>query len=316
MSNINRRRLLTLGVGAPIGLSIGLPALGQPQARIIIASGGPNGTYYKLVEDMKKSCKGVTIDHWLSEDGKPSTGATVSLEALRNNQAHGAIVQMDGLARMAKQDPQVRKTILALMPLHEEEVHLIAPATGRYFNLKAPLKSLAELKDRKVGYWGGSSVTLQAINGLLEIGWKPISFPGQPEALEALKRNDVDVILAVGGQPLGWVKGLPNIFKLLSFSDGAVAELSDYYHKAKLSYANLEQSGVQTISVQALLVTRDYKSQSILEMLSKGRQCIIDAVPEMRETVGTHPKWQEINPAAAARWPMPEWVMKAALNNK
>ena len=84
-----------------------------------------------------------------------------------------------------------------------------------------------------------------------------------------------------------------------------VARLAPVYEKTTLTYRNLGQNGVQSLSVRAILVTRNYTSKSKHDQLQMIHDKLADAVGDIRETRGTHPKWAEIDPAATTdKWPM------------
>ena len=137
------------------------------------------------------------------------------------------------------------------------------------------------------------------------IGWVPIEFPDQRTALEALRTDQIDALMAVGGQPLAWVSELPRDYKLLGATDAMVARLAAVYDKTTLTYRNLGQNGVQALAVRAMLVTRNYTSKTKHDQLQMIHDKLVDAVGDIRETRGTHPKWGEIDPAAPTdKWPM------------
>ena len=169
----------------------------------------------------------------------------------------------------------------------------------------AVLNLVDDLRGRKIGFWGGAVITEQVIASLTLIGWIPMEFPDQRTAFEALRTDQIDALMAVGGQPLAWVSELSRDYKLLGVTDAMVARLAAVYDKTTLTYRNLGQNGVQALSVRAMLVTRNYTSKSKHDQLQMIHDKLVDAVGDIRETRGTHPKWGEIDPAAPTdKWPM------------
>ena len=111
--------------------------------------------------------------------------------------------------------------------------------------------------------------------------------------------------MAVGGQPLPWVAELSRDYKLLDVPNALAAMLAGVFDKRTLTYRNLGQEGVPSIAVPAMLVTRNFASRSKHDQLQALRDRLIAVVADIRETRGTHPKWEEIDPAAVTdKWPM------------
>ena len=120
-----------------------------------------------------------------------------------------------------------------------------------------------------------------------------MEFPDERTALEALRTDQIDALMAVGGQPLAWVSELSRDYKLLGVTDAMVARLAAVYDKTTLTYRNLGQNGVQALAVPAMLVTRNYTSKTKHDQLQMIHDKLVDAVGDIRETRGTHPKWGE-----------------------
>ena len=137
------------------------------------------------------------------------------------------------------------------------------------------------------------------------IGWTPVECRDQKTALDALREDQIDALMAVGGQPLSWVTQLNRDYKLLTVSDAMVNRLAQSYERTTLTYRNLGQEGVQTLADRAFLVTRNYASKNKHDQLKLIRDRLASAVVDLRETRGTHPKWMEIDPTAPTdKWPM------------
>lgn len=74
------------------------------------------------------------------------------------------------------------------------------------------------------------------------------------------------------------------------------------YKPAKLSYSNLNQAGVDSVSTQAQLVTRVWRGEDMQNKLKALRQCFTRNVPNIQDTVGSHAKWQDVKPADKGSW--------------
>jgi uncharacterized protein len=239
-----------------------------------------------------------------------SDGSLTNIDRVMDNQAELGVTQLDALVVRAFKETNLRERIRVLAILHTEEVHFIAKSApqgilGTPFFKSTPLVSVDDLRGQKLGFWGGAVITEQVISAMTLIGWSPAEYPDQIAALAALKDDNIQAILAVGGQPLDWVSELSRDYKLLGVSEAMVTRLSPVYEKTTLTYRNLGQEGVSALSVRAMLVTRNYTSKGKHDQLQMIHDRLADVVGDIRETRGTHPKWDEVDPAAVTdKWPM------------
>ena len=87
------------------------------------------------------------------------------------------------------------------------------------------------------------------------------------------------------------MKKIVGAFKLLPIRGNA--DTAVLYAATKVSYPNLNNNhAVDTVSEQALLVTRQWKSQAAIQQLADLRTCFYKMVPELQDESGTHPVWQ------------------------
>jgi TRAP-type uncharacterized transport system substrate-binding protein len=307
-----KRRLLMTALPA-LGLNTAAN-LGWAQTApkpMVISSGVSTGTYYRLMKEFDQAAPGLIVN-------TTSDGSLTNIDRVIGNDAELGITQFDALYFRALKETNLRERIRILALLYPEEIHFIAKSAPRTeggfgaFGIKTgiaattvDLKSIDDLRGRKIGFWGGAVVTEQIVASMVLTGWMPVEYTDQKIAVEALRNDQIDALMAVGGQPLGWVSELSRDYKLLSVPDAVVARLTAVYDKTTLTYRNLGQEGVQTLAVPAMLVTRNYTSKSKHDQLQKLHDKFADAIGEIRETRGTHPKWGDINPMATTdRWPM------------
>jgi len=274
------------------------------QKPMVVSSGGANGTYYRLMKEFDEAAPGLIIN-------RESDGSLTNIDRVMDNQAELGVTQFDALVVRAFKETNLKERIRLLAILHAEEVHFIAKSApqggilGMPFFKSAPLSSVDDLRGQKLGFWGGAVITEQVISAMTLIGWVPVEYPDQNAALQALNSDHIQAILAVGGQPLGWMSELSRDYRLLGVTDGMVTRLAPVYEKTTLTYRNLGQEGVQALSIRAMLVTRNYTSRSKHDQLQMIRDKLANVVGDIRETRGTHPKWEEIDPGAVTdRWPM------------
>lgn len=131
--------------------------------QFVISTGAAGNTYDTMVRQLAKACQS-EVDWPIM--GQPSSGSMESIDRLVNNVVPAAIVQTDVLTYRSRQDDLSH--IKALFALHAEEVHVLALSETRKVGGIAgfggtALDTIADLRDRKVGAWGGSFITAQVI---------------------------------------------------------------------------------------------------------------------------------------------------------
>lgn len=270
-----------------------------------IAGGGgaKNGSVYsQVVADIAGKCS--TDDTPIAET--QTSGGVQNLELLKGNQVKAAVVPSDVLFAAKLENASSVAQIKTLFGLYPESVHLIVRAdtkieggtriwgTSKVIGGNDVAFNQAEdLRGRMVGAVGGSVVTAKVLASpsMLKIGWIVKEYGSTSELVAALTKHEVDAIVIVAGAPSDAVKKIQGSFKLLAIrgnSDTAVL-----YQPTKLGgYSNLGGATVDTVSEQALMVTRQWKSQAMIDQLSALRSCFYKSVPEIQDTTGTHPIWQ------------------------
>jgi len=271
--------------------------------QFIVSTGAAGNTYDTMVRQLATACQSETDRPII---GKPSSGSMENVDRLVNNVVPAAIVQTDVLTYRSRQDDLSH--IKVLFALHAEEVHVLALSETRKVGGIAgfggtALDTIADLRDRKVGAWGGSFITAQVIRLQSEIGFNVVELPDEAAGLKALNDKSVDALLSVGGSPQAWVQRLDRKFRLLPIAEGDAGKLKSIYRPAKLSYGNLGQTGVPTVATDAVLVARDYKTPGLSAMLSQTRFCFERHLVELQETPGNHPKWQTVSLETQPKWP-------------
>ncbi|MDV6373003.1 TAXI family TRAP transporter solute-binding subunit [Deinococcus arenicola] len=267
-----------------------------------VATGSPTGTYSVMFKNIGLIC---AQSAYLKERG--TGGSLDNIDLLMTNQVSLAFVQSDVLKarQQIDQDPRMAN-IKALLPLYNEEIHVFAkpPVTSKSILGKVTVKGVqafTDLKDKRVAAWGGSIITAKVLSAKLALPYSIVSVKDQPAAFAALNAGQVDAVLAVVGQPAAWVKGLSGVNLIpLPFSP----PLEGIYTGAKLLYPNLSVSGVPTVAVQSVLVTRDFKTPDKKDRLLAYKKCAIGKLINLQEDEGMHPKWQEVT---FKTWPWEEY---------
>ena len=300
-------------------LAIGSIAIaGSVQAQQLkVATGGAKGTYSALYKEIGSRC-GNSIP--LIEQN--TTGSMENVDLLTGNQINAAFVQTDVLFfRARSEDLGNIKTLLAL---HPEEVHVVAlnvtyksggtTVMGKTFGGQdVQLKTVSDLAGRTVGAAGGSAISAQVIRLQSEIPFTFKQYDDADKVLAALNAGEIQAAILVGGSPLGNLKDLGAEYKLLPFTEDVMGKLKGVYRPAKVTYSKMGAGGtdIQTIATDALFVTREYKTDKMVTGLSTLRSCVLGNLDELKETTGTHPKWQAISADNKGKWAYYELPSKA-----
>ena len=288
-------------LGAALALSVGAYA----QTQLKVSTGSPTGTYSKMFKEFSSVCK-----DQIMQIEMPSHGSVENMDRLLGNEVNAAFVQTDVLFYRARnEDLSGIKTLFALYP---EEVHIITATVSPILEggtlgigkKPAQINRLEDLAGRPVAAWGGSIVTAQVIRLQSEVNFTVAEVADFKSAKAALDSGQVAAIIMIGGQPMDDIKALNNAYKFVALSDANVAKLKSVYNPAKLNYSNMGQggSGVQTVSSQALYVTRAYKTPKYVASLAELRGCFKTNLATMQEELGFHKKWAAVDADDTGKW--------------
>jgi TRAP-type uncharacterized transport system substrate-binding protein len=288
-----------------ISITIALLAMASYGETLKISTGGTGATYSRIVKELTTACMN---DIQLQETN--SSGSMQNIDRLIGNETQAALVQTDVLRYRGNTEDL--SNIKTLVTLHPEQVHLIALAAPNFkeggtlgFGAKAvTFNTISDLAGRTVVASGGSYITAQVIRLQTEISFQVLEVADAKAAIEAVNSGQAAAALFVGGAPMDNLKQLNKAHKLLSFPDTVIAKLKNVYKPATLNYSNMGSMGVTSVSTDALLVTREFKTPAMVSSLAKFRACFNSKVPELAETTGTHPAWSKMVVGAEAKWPM------------
>ncbi len=268
-----------------------------------VATGGPTGTYTQIFKNMGDVCAGAS---WLKE---VHTGGSIdNVDMLLGNKVSLAFAQVDVLKARAQIDGDTRvNEIRALLPLYDEEIHVLAltpKKTGGVLGIGAKMTGVtkfSELGGKRVGAWGGSVVTARVMSAMGGVKYSVVPLQNQAAGLAALAGGQVDALIAVVGQPASWIADLdPARFALIPVD--VSGKLADFYHPAKLIYPKFG-AGVPTYAVQSVLATRNFKSADKKKLLLAYQNCVESKLTDLQENEGMHPKWQDVTFKNSA-WPL------------
>jgi TRAP transporter TAXI family solute receptor len=284
---------------AVIVLAMSLSA--APQMGIV--TGNVTGTYIKIGEDIKKIAEPSHISLQVFE----SAGSIQNVfDVRRKRGVQLGIVQSDVLDYIRDiSDDLELKTIAAKLaavyPLYKEEVHILGDLS---------LKTLQDLHGKRVAIGPQRSGTyLTAKTIFFQTGITPSKevFLGGKEALDALRRGEIDAMLYVAGAPATLFSEnttADDKFQLIGVDDKAL----DSYLTAVIPAGTYkwQESDVRTVAVKAVLITFSYAGEQCQNVAKVAK--IIHENKAWLDANG-HPKWREVNlDERLPKWPQYECV--------
>jgi TRAP transporter TAXI family solute receptor len=177
---------------------------------LTIATGPSDGTYIQIARDMQR----VSQKDGVNLEILPTQGSFQNMVLLGDRKIDLAIAQIDALGFFAKvmkpQGVNVLETIRVILHLYPEEIHVLTndPAITTIYQLQAKRVSFGP-KD------GGSALTGEVL--LNAYGMKvEKSYLDPKDALERLKRKQLDGMVFVAGAPVPLFKDLGTGFRFIS----------------------------------------------------------------------------------------------------
>ncbi|MGB1256453.1 MAG: TAXI family TRAP transporter solute-binding subunit [Thiolinea sp.] len=280
-----------------------------PQNGYCITAGSKKFTYYKIAEDLKQF---VAPDAGI--ELKVMEGESVK-NIKRMRWQHGvklSIIQSDVLefykAEQKNGNPvaaQIIKPLRAVMPLYNEEVHILVKA-------KSGIETFSDLKDKKVAVGrltSGPAVTMKSLYQHVfneemasdNIHYTPEGVDSIDDGLGALANDSVDAWVMVVGQGTERIAAfLPEAakhFKFVKFDANNAQEkqiLNGPYFTATIrkdSYPWLEED-VPTITTKAILITQRYTNPTTKKNIRLFTQSFCKNFARLQAE--GNPKWQEV----------------------
>ncbi|HXV83622.1 MAG TPA: TAXI family TRAP transporter solute-binding subunit [Candidatus Binatia bacterium] len=248
-----------------------------------IATGPGDGTYIQIGRDIQR----VVQKDGIKVEIRATQGSFENMVLLGDMKVDLAIAQVDALGFFAKvmkpQGIDVFETIRIILNLYPEEIHVLTN--------NAAINSFLQLQGKRVSFGpknGGSALTGEA---LLETYGMNVekSFFDPPAALEALRKNQLDAMIFVGGAPVPMFKNLGSGFR---FVDLPRAESLEKTYNRKTLDRTLYSWTIptETYTVYSVLMGRDTKDQ----LYAQNVQRLILSVLSNQEQLKAsgHEKWK------------------------
>ena len=288
------------------------PALAIGTAGILAGDAG--GTGLKMSADLARLLDNGNALRILPIAGK---GSVQSLNDLRLLQAADiAIVQADSLAPLIKAGKQSAASRLQyIAKLHSEEFHILS---------RMQFLCLQDLTGRRVSFGpkdSGESITAEAVFAANNLTVDRL-YLDHAEAVERLKRGELDALVHVGGKPSGALDTITHKDKVHFLDVDYAPGLQANYLPAVMTaedYPNLiaPDESVGTIAVSMVMVVRTWPPQSERHrVLSRFTAGFFSAIDKLK-TGSYSPKWRDVDIRAQVKGlqrsqPAEQWLVANA----
>ncbi len=262
---------------------------------VSLMTGSFGSTYAQMGADLASVLDNGTSLRILPVMGRGSVQAVADILLLRGVDA--GIVRKDTLSYLDRKDfaKDIRNQFVYVAKMFNEEMHVLAPRTITNMRDLDGKTVVVDLPD--------SSTFVTAINVFDRLGIRPHLIYQEPRlALDALRKGEVDAIVAIEGKPVQWLNQITDRNLHLVPVDYA-KPLQEEYLPSKLSsadYPNLIADGgsVETIAAEAVLASYNWAPNSDrYRRLSLLVDTMFDKVAQLQRPP-FHPKWKEMAPRA------------------
>lgn len=261
----------------------------QYSTQIELLSGVKGGSYEQFANDIKNiSIDSITI--------RTSNGAVDNFnQMIAKKDIDATFLQEDVLTHQQLQDLQKGtdyiKNIRILMPLANEEIHLVTLSDSR-------INSLKDLSMMKVAIGSdiqGTSITANLIKEISEMEWIDVKNTLYLDSiLFDLLEGKIDAFFFVGASPVSKLKEYPpkSRIKLVPIKDPRLAEI---YQKTTIPANTYRWAkyDVETYAVKSVLATNIYdETETHRSNVIKLLKDIKSRMDELK--ANGHPKWSEV----------------------
>jgi uncharacterized protein len=250
---------------------------------LTIATGPSDGTYIQIARDMQR----VSQKDGVNLEILPTQGSFQNMVLLGDRRIDLAIAQIDALGFFAKvmkpQGVNVLETIRVILHLYPEEIHVLTndPAITTIYQLQGKRVSFGP-KD------GGSALTGEVL--LNAYGMKvEKSYLDPKDALERLKRKQLDGMVFVAGAPVPLFKDLGTGFRFIPLpKDESLEQAYDrkIFDRSLYNWA----TETETYSVASVLMGRESNDKLYAANIQKLILSILSNQDQLKAS--GHEKWK------------------------
>jgi hypothetical protein len=283
------------GVCVMVLFLMGAVASGYAADNLVLATGGTAGTYYPFGGALAKIWNSKIKDMNVTAQTSGASGENVRL--INKKEVELALVQSDTLdfafnATEAFKEPLKGMSTIAV--LYPEIVQVVVAAAG-------PIKSIADLKGKKVGVGAPGSGTEANFRQLLDAyGMKKedinVQFLSFSESAEAYKDKHIDAFIVTAGIPNAGIMDVStqNEIRILDIPADVAAKLTQKYPflaavKVPANTYKGQTAEVSTVAVNAVLIAGNSLSEAMVYNLTKA------LFENQAELASAHAKGKELN---------------------
>ena len=283
------------GVCVTVLFLMGAVASGYAADNLVLATGGTAGTYYPFGGALAKIWNSKIKDMNVTAQTSGASGENVRL--INKKEVELALVQSDTLdfafnATEAFKEPLKGMSTIAV--LYPEIIQVVVAAAG-------PIKSIADLKGKKVGVGAPGSGTEANFRQLLDAyGLKKEDVNAQflsfSESAEAYKDKHIDAFIVTAGIPNAGIMDVAtqNEIRILNIPADVAAKLAQKYPflaavKVPANTYKGQTAEVSTVAVNAVLIVGNSLSEAMVYNLTKA------LFENQVELASAHAKGKELN---------------------
>jgi TRAP transporter TAXI family solute receptor len=262
---------------------------------LVLATGGTAGTYYPFGGAMAKIWNSKIKDMNVTAQTSGASGENVRL--INKKEVELALVQSDTLdfafnAKEAFKEPL--KAMNAIAVLYPEVIQVVVGAAS-------PIKSIADLKGKKVGVGAPGSGTEANFRQLLDAyGMKKEDVNAQflsfSESAEAYKDKHIDAFIVTAGIPNAGIMDVAtqNEIRILNIPADVAAKLTQKYPflaavKVPANTYKGQTAEVSTLAVNAVLIAGSSLKEAMVYNLTKA------LFENQADLAAAHAKGKELN---------------------
>jgi len=263
------------GVCVTVLFLMGAVASGYAADNLVLATGGTAGTYYPFGGAMAKIWNSKIKD--MNVTAQTSGASAENVRLINKKEVELALVQSDTLdfafnATEAFKEPLKGMSTIAV--LYPEIIQVVVAAAG-------PIKSIADLKGKKVGVGAPGSGTEANFRQLLDAyGMKKEDVNAQflsfSESAEAYKDKHIDAFIVTAGIPNAGIMDVAtqNEIRILNIPADVAAKLTQKYPflaavKVPANTYKGQTAEVSTVAVNAVLIAGSSLSEAMVYNLTK-----------------------------------------------
>jgi len=283
------------GVCVAVLFLIGAVATVYAADNLVLATGGTAGTYYPFGGAMAKIWNSKIKD--MNVTAQTSGASAENVRLVNKKEVELALVQSDTLdfafnATEAFKEPL--KAMNAIAVLYPEVIQVVVAAAG-------PIKSIADLKGKKVGVGAPGSGTEANFRQLLDAyGMKKEDVNAQflsfSESAEAYKDKHIDAFIVTAGIPNAGIMDVAtqNEIRILNIPADVAAKLTQKYPflaavKVPANTYKGQTAEVSTVAVNAVLIAGSSLKEEMVYNLTKA------LFENQADLAAAHAKGKELN---------------------